>query len=93
MDLKEATPLDEAIVPLLEAMAGRVLVVHLAEVERAFLGAALRRQGSGYLARFLTPTRWAACLLPREENRRRDSCRSDSWPATCGFRCTVNTTL
>jgi DNA polymerase-3 subunit epsilon len=45
IDLQEAPPLDEAIVPLLEAMAGRVLVAHAAEVERAFLKVALRRQG------------------------------------------------
>ena len=46
MDLEKAPALDEAIVPLLEAMAGRVLVAHVAAVERAFLGAALRRQGA-----------------------------------------------
>ncbi len=45
VDLEEAPPLGEAIAPLLEAMAGRVLVAHSAAVERAFLGAALRRQG------------------------------------------------
>ena len=45
VDLEQAPPLDEAIVPLLEAMAGRVLVAHPAKVERAFLGGALRRQG------------------------------------------------
>ena len=45
VDLEAAPPLDEAILPLLEAMAGRVLVAHPAAVERAFLGPALRRQG------------------------------------------------
>lgn len=45
VDLEEAPPLDEAITPLLEALAGRVLVAHAAAVERAFLGVALRRQG------------------------------------------------
>jgi DNA polymerase-3 subunit epsilon len=43
-DLLEAPPLREAIGPLLEAMAGRALVVHMARVERAFLGRALRRE-------------------------------------------------
>ncbi|MGA3214195.1 MAG: 3'-5' exonuclease [Acidimicrobiales bacterium] len=46
LDLEKAPPLDEAMGPLLEAMAGRVLVAHSATVERAFLGAALRRQGA-----------------------------------------------
>jgi DNA polymerase-3 subunit epsilon len=44
-DLADAPPLDAAIVPLLEAMTGRILVAHAARVERAFLGPALRRQG------------------------------------------------
>jgi DNA polymerase III subunit epsilon len=44
VDLDEAPPLDESILPLLEALTGRVLVAHSAAVERAFLGAALRRQ-------------------------------------------------
>jgi DNA polymerase-3 subunit epsilon len=44
-DLDEAPPLDEAIAPLLGAMAGRVLVAHAAGIERAFLSGALRRQG------------------------------------------------
>ena len=44
-DLADAPLLDEAIVPLLETMTGRILVAHAAEVERAFLGSALRRQG------------------------------------------------
>ena len=46
IDLEQAPPLDEAIAPLLEAMAGRVLVAHAAAVERSFLKAALRRQGA-----------------------------------------------
>ncbi len=45
VDLEEAPPVDEAIVPLLGALAGRVLVAHAAPVERAFLGAVLRRHG------------------------------------------------
>jgi len=42
-DLADAPALAEALEPLLAAMAGRVLVAHHAPVERAFLGAALRR--------------------------------------------------
>lgn len=45
-DLLEAPPLREALGPLLEAMAGRALVAHVARVERAFLGRALRRMGT-----------------------------------------------
>ena len=44
-DLAAAPPLDVAIDPLLAVMAGRVPVVHVAAVERGFLGPALRRQG------------------------------------------------
>ncbi len=46
IDLEQALPLDEAIAPLFEAMAGRVLVAHAAAVERSFLKVALRRQGA-----------------------------------------------
>jgi DNA polymerase III subunit epsilon len=44
-DLIDAPPLDEAIAALLTVIAGHVPVVHVAAVERAFLGPALRRQG------------------------------------------------
>jgi DNA polymerase-3 subunit epsilon len=44
-DLANAPPLDEAIAPLLEVITGRLLVVHAAAVERAFLGRALRGRG------------------------------------------------
>lgn len=45
-DLEQAPPLGDALGELLEAMSGRVLVAHVASVERAFLGAALRRAGA-----------------------------------------------
>ncbi len=45
VDLADAPPLDEALAPLLTAIAGRVLVVHTEAVERPFLGRALREQG------------------------------------------------
>jgi DNA polymerase III subunit epsilon len=44
-DLARAPRLADAIGPLLEAITGRLLVVHNAAVERAFLGRALRDQG------------------------------------------------
>jgi len=44
-DLAQAPALDVAIDPLLAVMAGRIPVVHVAAVERAFLAPALRRQG------------------------------------------------
>jgi DNA polymerase-3 subunit epsilon len=45
VDLDDAPPLDEAIVPLMDALAGRVLVAHAATVERTFLGVAMRGLG------------------------------------------------
>ncbi len=45
VDLDEAPPFDEAVQPLLLAMAGRVLVAHVAWVERSFLTRAFERQG------------------------------------------------
>lgn len=44
-DLLDAPPLQTAIEPLLRAIAGRTLVAHVARVERAFLGPALRAGG------------------------------------------------
>lgn len=45
VDLEEAAPPIDALRPLLEAITGRILVVHYAAVEQAFLGRALRSQG------------------------------------------------
>ncbi len=44
-DLVNAPPLEDAIEPLLGVMAGRALVAHVARIEQAFLGRALREQG------------------------------------------------
>ena len=44
-DLARAPRLADAIEPLLKAITGRLLVVHVAAVERAFLGRALREHG------------------------------------------------
>ncbi len=46
LDLIDAPTLDEAIQPLISAMTGRVIVAHVAWVEQAFLGRALRGQGT-----------------------------------------------
>ena len=45
-DLERAPGPDEAADALLEALAGRVLVAHAADIERAFLGPLLRRRGA-----------------------------------------------
>ena len=45
-DLERAAEPDEAADALLEALTGRVLVAHAAEIERAFLGPFLRRRGA-----------------------------------------------
>jgi DNA polymerase-3 subunit epsilon len=44
-DLVDAPPLPEQLDQLLEALAGRALVAHVAEVERGFLEAALKDHG------------------------------------------------
>jgi DNA polymerase-3 subunit epsilon len=44
-DLADAPTIDEALEPLIAAMTGRVMVAHVAWVERAFLGRALNRLG------------------------------------------------
>jgi DNA polymerase-3 subunit epsilon len=45
VDLADAPPVDEAIQPLIAVMTGRVLVTHVAWIERSFLAPVLRRQG------------------------------------------------
>lgn len=45
VDVAHLPPLADAIAPLLRAITGRVLVVHTAAIERAFLRRALRAQG------------------------------------------------
>lgn len=46
VDLATAPPLNEAVEPILQALAGRVLVAHPAWVEREFLSAALAPIGA-----------------------------------------------
>ena len=45
VDLADAPPLQIALDPLLNAIAGRIPVVHVAAIERSFLRPALRRLG------------------------------------------------
>ena len=45
-DLERAPGPDEAADALLDALAGRVLVAHAADIERAFLGPLLQRRGA-----------------------------------------------
>ena len=45
VDLADAPPLHEAIKPLVDILAGRVLVAHAARIERSFLTPVLRRHG------------------------------------------------
>jgi DNA polymerase III subunit epsilon len=44
-ELVDASPLAEALDGLLEALTGRVMVAHVASIEKGFLGAALRGNG------------------------------------------------
>lgn len=46
VDLAEAPPVDEAIQSLIAVMTGRVIVAHVAWIERSFLAPVLRRQGA-----------------------------------------------
>ena len=70
-DLAGAPPLEEALDPLLAAIAGRVLVAHAAWVERGFLR---RRSGgwaSGSGSRSSTRRRSAGCGSTSAAKRRR----------------------
>jgi DNA polymerase-3 subunit epsilon len=44
-EVAHAPALEQAVLPLLETLAGRIVVAHSAAVERAFLGRTLRRLG------------------------------------------------
>jgi DNA polymerase-3 subunit epsilon len=46
VDLEEAQPLEDLLGGLLDALTGRPIVAHVAEVERRFLDAALARHGT-----------------------------------------------
>jgi DNA polymerase-3 subunit epsilon len=67
-DLDDAPPLEEAVVPLIELLHGRVPVVHAGWVERSFLGPLLRRHGSR-LSRRMIDTRILWRLLNVERGK------------------------
>lgn len=63
-DVAAAPPLEAVLDRLLEAMCGRVLVVHVDWVERGFLGAALRGRRLRLREPVLDTSRLAASRLP-----------------------------
>jgi len=63
-DVAGSPPLEEVLDGLLEAMSGRVLVVHVDWVERGFLGSALRRRQLRLREPVLDTARLAAARLP-----------------------------
>jgi DNA polymerase III subunit epsilon len=76
-DLAGAPPLDQAIAELLEALAGRVLVAHVAEVETGFLSAALEVRGLD-LRNPVVDTALLAVELGRLERRPRPTSGDDA---------------
>ena len=66
-DLVNAPPLSAALDGLLEALTGKVLVAHVASVEEAFVGAALREHG----LRLSVPVIDTAALAAELMRRRR----------------------
>ena len=63
-DLEDAPPLDAVLDDLLDAMAGRVLVVHVDWVERGFLARPLRDRGAQLREPVLDTARLAASRIP-----------------------------
>jgi DNA polymerase-3 subunit epsilon len=63
-DVADAPPLETVIDSLLDAMRGRVLVVHVDWVERGFLGQALRTRNLRLREPVLDTSRLAAARLP-----------------------------
>ncbi len=68
IDLEAAAPLDEAVLPLVVAMTGRILVAHAAWVEQSFLSSVLRRQGVR-LRHPVIDTQQLGRLLARQSGR------------------------
>jgi DNA polymerase-3 subunit epsilon len=62
-DLEDAPPLEAVLDELLEAMADRVLVAHVAAVETAFLGRALRNRGEELRGPVVDTARMAHAVL------------------------------
>jgi len=64
-DLADAPTLSEALDGLLDALTGRVLVAHVASVERRFLAAALAREGLRLANPIVDTAQLAAVVLRR----------------------------
>lgn len=64
-DLVDAPPLHEVLDGLLEAMTGKALVAHFAEIERSFLSAALDTRGLRLVNPIIDTTALAAELFRR----------------------------
>jgi len=69
-DLEDAPPLDAVLDELLGAMAGRILVAHVAAIEREFLGRALRARGERLSSPVIDTARMAEAVLGRDESGR-----------------------
>ena len=69
-DLIDAPPLSAVLDGLLQALTGRVMVAHVASVEEAFLGAALRKHGLR-LSNRIIDTAALACELQRRRRQPR----------------------
>jgi DNA polymerase III subunit epsilon len=67
-DLVDAPPLSAVLDELVEALTGRVLVAHVAEIERGFLGAAFELHG----LRLVNPVVDTAALAAELFRRRRE---------------------
>lgn len=74
-DLEDAPPLSEQLDVLLEALTGRVIVAHVASVERDFLGAALAEHGLEVRNPFVD-----TALLERELRRLRQTPQAEQEP-------------
>ena len=74
-DLTDAAPLAEQLDILLEALTGRVIVAHVAAVERGFLGAALAERGLEVRNPFVD-----TALLDRELRRLRQGPAAEHEP-------------
>jgi DNA polymerase-3 subunit epsilon len=70
MDLVDAPPLADVLDDLLEAMCGRILVAHVAWVERRFLGAAFRGHGVRLRGKAVDTARLGPAVLGRQPGDR-----------------------
>jgi DNA polymerase III epsilon subunit-like protein len=98
-ELAAAPPLVEQLTALLDRTVGDVLVVHVAEVDQAFLDGAMRRLwGCPLNATLLDTARMAGALNRRLHLARRPAggqgppCGWPTWPRPTGCRSTPSTT-